>query len=66
MSNSLKLSQREAQELSVASFVVQIMELHLNWSDSFTCSIERNIEANLPDSVPYEDMPPCRSSSTGS
>jgi hypothetical protein len=29
------------------------MELHLNWSDSFTCSIEHNIEANLPKFVPY-------------
>jgi hypothetical protein len=29
------------------------MELHLNWSDSFTCIIERNIEANLPNFVPY-------------
>jgi hypothetical protein len=30
MSSSLKLTQREAWEQSVASFVVQIMELHLN------------------------------------
>lgn len=29
------------------------MELHLNWSDSFTCSIECNIEENLPNFVPY-------------
>jgi hypothetical protein len=51
MSNSLKLTPREAREQSVASFVVQIMELHLNWNDSFTCSIERNIEAYLPNSI---------------
>jgi hypothetical protein len=53
MSNSLKLTQREAREQSVAIFVVQIMKLYLNWNDSFTCSIERNIEANLPNFVPY-------------
>jgi hypothetical protein len=29
------------------------MKLHLNWSDSFTCSIEHNINANLPNFVPY-------------
>jgi hypothetical protein len=29
-SNTLKLSQREAQEQSVVSFIVRIMELHLN------------------------------------
>jgi hypothetical protein len=44
MSNSLKLTHQEAQEQSVASFVVRIMKLHLNLSDSFTCSIEHNIE----------------------
>jgi hypothetical protein len=27
------------------------MELHLNWSDSFTCSIEYSIEANLPNLI---------------
>jgi hypothetical protein len=48
MSNSLKLTWREAREQSVASFVVRMIELHLNWSDSFTCSIE----ANLPNSIP--------------
>jgi hypothetical protein len=53
MSNSLKLTQREAREQSIASFVVRIMKLHLNWSDLFTCSIECSIEANLPDFVPY-------------
>jgi hypothetical protein len=42
MSNSLKLTQQEAQEQSVASFVVRIMELYLNWSDSFTSRIELN------------------------
>jgi hypothetical protein len=30
MSNSLKLTQQEAQEQSVVSFVVRIMEFHLN------------------------------------
>jgi hypothetical protein len=29
------------------------MELHLNWSDLFTCGIEHNIEANLQNFVPY-------------
>jgi hypothetical protein len=53
VSNTLKLSQREAQEQSVVSFVVRIMELHLNWSDSFTCNTERNIEVYLPNYVPY-------------
>jgi hypothetical protein len=28
------------------------MKIHLNWGDSFTCSIERNIEANLSNSTP--------------
>jgi hypothetical protein len=53
MSNSLKLTQREAQEQSVACFVVRIMKLHMNWGDLFTCSIIHNIEANLPNFVPY-------------
>jgi hypothetical protein len=35
------------------------MKLHLNWSDLFTCSIERNIESDLPDSIPYT-MKLCR------
>jgi hypothetical protein len=51
MSNSLKLTKREAREQSVSSFVVRIMELHLNWSDSVTCSIEIRIEANFPNLV---------------
>jgi hypothetical protein len=40
------------------------MELHLNWSGSFTCSIKRSIKANLSNFVPYtlkicqhEDLP---------
>jgi hypothetical protein len=53
MSNSLELSQREAREQSIGSFVVRILELQLNWSGSFTCNIECNIKANLLDSVPY-------------
>jgi hypothetical protein len=52
MSDSLKLTQREAREQSVASFIVRIIKLHLNWSDSFTCNIERNNEANFPNSIP--------------
>jgi hypothetical protein len=52
MSDSLKLTQLEAREQSVASFIVRIMKLHLNWSDSFTCSIERNNEPNFPNSIP--------------
>jgi hypothetical protein len=51
---------------NVASFVVRIMKHHLNWSDSFTCNNERNIEVNLLDFVPdtmkicrYEDLPVC-------
>jgi hypothetical protein len=48
MSNSLKLTKRETREQSVSSFVVLIMELHLNWSDPVTCSIEIRIEANFP------------------
>jgi hypothetical protein len=27
------------------------VELHLKWSDSFTCNIERSIEANILDSI---------------
>jgi hypothetical protein len=51
MSNSLKLTKRETREQSVLSFVVRIMELHLNWSDPVTCSIEIRIKVNLPNSV---------------
>jgi hypothetical protein len=51
MSNSLKLTERETREQSVSSFVVRIMELHLNWSDPVTCSIENRIEANFPNPV---------------
>jgi hypothetical protein len=51
MSNSLKLTKRETREQSVSSFVVRIMELHLNWSDPVTCSIENRIEANFPNPV---------------
>jgi hypothetical protein len=48
MSNSLKLTKQETREQSVLSFVVRIMELHLNWSDLITCSIKIRVEANLP------------------
>jgi hypothetical protein len=48
MSNSLKLTQRKAGEQSIASFVVRIMDLHLNCSDSFTYNIQRSMEENLP------------------
>jgi hypothetical protein len=51
MSNSLKLTKRETQEQSISSFVVLIMELHLNWSDPVTCSIEIRTEANFPNPV---------------
>jgi hypothetical protein len=51
MSNSLKLTKREPREQSVSSFFVRIMELHLNWSDPVTCSIEIRIEANFPNLV---------------
>jgi hypothetical protein len=51
MSNSLKLTNRETREQSVSSFVVRIMELHLNWSDPVTCSIKNRIEANFPNLV---------------
>jgi hypothetical protein len=51
MSNSLKLTKRETREQSVSSFVVRIMELHLNWSDPVTCSIKNRIEANFPNPV---------------
>jgi hypothetical protein len=51
MSNSLKLTKQETREQSVSSFVVRIMELHLNWSDPVTCSIENRIEANFPNPV---------------
>ena len=51
MSNSLKLTKRETREQSVSRFVVRIMELHLNWSDLITCSIEIRFKANLPNSV---------------
>jgi hypothetical protein len=51
MSNSLKLTERETREQSVSSFVVRIMELHLNWSDPVTCSIENHIKANFPNPV---------------
>jgi hypothetical protein len=51
MSNSLKLTKRETREQSVSSFVVRIMELHLNWSDPVTCSIANRIEANFPNQV---------------
>jgi hypothetical protein len=47
MSNSLKLTKRETREQSVLSFVVRIMELHLNWSDPITCSIEIFIKENF-------------------
>jgi hypothetical protein len=52
MYNSLKLNKRETREQSVSSFVVRIMELHLNRSDPITRSIQRNIEADLLDIVP--------------
>jgi hypothetical protein len=52
MSNSLKLSQREAQEHSILSLVVWIMELQLNRSDLSTLAIESSIKANLPNSIP--------------
>jgi hypothetical protein len=51
MSHSLKLTKQETREQSVSSFVVRIMELHLNWSDLITCSIKIRIEANLPNPV---------------
>jgi hypothetical protein len=51
MSNSLKLTMRETREQSISSFVVRIMELHLNWSDLVTCSVENHIKANFPNSV---------------
>jgi hypothetical protein len=51
MSNSLKLTKRETREQSVSSFVVRTMELHLNWSNLVTCSIENHIEANFPNPV---------------
>jgi hypothetical protein len=52
MTNSLKFSKRESQKQIVASFVVRIMKLHLNWSDLVTCYVERSIETNLLDVVP--------------
>ena len=55
MYNSLKLSKRETREQSVSSFVVRIMELHLNWSHPVTCSIEIHIKANFPN--PVTDAP---------
>jgi hypothetical protein len=51
MTNSLKLTKRETREQSVSSFVVRIMELHLNWSYLVTCSIKNCIEANFPNPV---------------
>jgi hypothetical protein len=58
MSNSLKLTKRETREQSVTNFVVRTMELHLNWSDPVTCSIENRIEANFPN--PIIDAPKIR------
>jgi hypothetical protein len=52
MSNSLRLTQRETREQSVANFVVRTMKLHLNQSDPSTRCIERNIKIDLPDFVP--------------
>jgi hypothetical protein len=52
MSNSLKLSKWEAREQTAVSFVVRIMELHLNRSDSSIRSVESSIEADFPDVVP--------------
>jgi hypothetical protein len=52
MSNSLKLSKKETREQSVSSFVVRIMELHLNRSDPSTHDIEINIEIDPLDTVP--------------
>jgi hypothetical protein len=52
MSNSLKLSKRETREQSVSSFVVRIMELHLNWSDQITCNIKCSIKLDLLGMVP--------------
>jgi hypothetical protein len=54
MSNSLKLIKRETREQSVLSFVLRIMELHLNWSDPVTCSIEIRIEANFSNPVTHD------------
>jgi hypothetical protein len=51
VSNSPKLTKRETQEQSVLSFVVRIMELHLNWSDPVTCSIKNRIEENFPNPI---------------
>jgi hypothetical protein len=51
MSNSLKFSKRESREQSVSCFVIQIMKLHLNRSDSSTHTIKHNIKANLPNAV---------------
>ena len=51
MSNLLKLSKRETREQSVSSFIVRIMELHLNWSDPVTCSIKNRIEENFPNPI---------------
>jgi hypothetical protein len=52
MSNSLKLSKRETREQSVSSFVVRIMQLHLNQNNPSTRSIKHSIETDLPDMVP--------------
>jgi hypothetical protein len=52
MSNSFKLSKQESQEQSVMSFVVRIMEVHLNWSNLIYSNIKCSIETNLPNSIP--------------
>jgi hypothetical protein len=52
MSNSLKLSKQETREQHFLSFVIRIMELHLNWSDPITHNIEHSIEIDLANAVP--------------
>jgi hypothetical protein len=49
VSNSLKLSQGEAREQCVLSFVIRIIELQL--SDLSTRDIERSVKTDLPDAV---------------
>jgi hypothetical protein len=49
VSNSLKLSQGEAREQCVLSFVIRIIELQL--SDLSTRDIERGVKTDLPDVV---------------
>jgi hypothetical protein len=52
MSDSLKLTRERHENKALRVLLFESWNSTLNWSDSFTCSIECNNKENLPNFVP--------------